>query len=258
MRVMLGQRGQAAHHDANQTEEIATVSDVGGSVRSWYCEFNLQKIGEPFRVFGVAEQEPIDGRHARRQRSRDAVIEAMFALVREGKIPPSADDVAARAGVSVSSLFRNFDGLHGMQLQALERSQADFAPFFVVSDADEPRAVRVRTHVTTRIEFLEVANGLLRIGRSRALDHELIVEALARVRSNLADQTRQRFAAELDQLTPAEAANLTALIDTTTSPDAFDLMCAAHSRTPSQIAKTWITALDALLAQWVPDSEELT
>ena len=215
-------------------------------------------MGEAFRVLSVAKHEPIDGRHARRQRSREAAIEAVFALVREGKIPPSADDVAARAGVSVSSLFRNFDGLHGMQCQALERSQADFAPFFVVTDADESRTVRVRTHVTTRIEFLKIANGLLRIGRSRALDHELFVEGLARVRLNLADQTRQRFAAELDQLTPTEAANLTALIDATTSPDAFDLMCAAHSLTPDQIAKTWITALDALLAQWVPDLEELT
>jgi len=185
------------------------------------------------------------------------VIEAVFSLVREGKIPPGADDVAERAGVSVSSLFRNFDGLQDLQRQALERSQADFAGFFLVADADEPRASRVRTHVEMRIELLEAAGGLFRMGRSRALDHEVFVEGLARLRSKMADQTRMRFEAEIDQLTSAEAANLTALIDATTSPEVFDLMGAAHSRTPRQISKTWITALDALLAQWVPNSEEL-
>ena len=182
----------------------------------------------------------------------------MFALVREGKIPPSADDVAARAGVSVSSLFRNFDGLHDLQRQALERSQANFAHLFVVADADQQRSVRIRSHVSARIELLESASGLLRVGRSRALDHEPLVAGLARLRGRLADQTRQRFATEIDQLTPAEAANLVALIDATTSPEAFDLMCAAHSRTSRQISKTWITALDALLAQWIPESEEQT
>ncbi|MGA9277698.1 TetR/AcrR family transcriptional regulator [Ilumatobacter sp.] len=202
--------------------------------------------------------EPVDGRRARRQRSREAVIEAVFALVSEGKVPPSADDVAARAGVSVSSIFRNFDGLHDLQRQALERSQANFAHLFVVADADEQRTVRIRSHVRARIELLEAASGLLRIGRSRALDHEPLVEGLARLRGRLADQTRQRFAAEIDQLTPAEAANLVALIDATTSPEAFDLMCAAHSRTSRQIAKTWIRALDALFARWVPETEEQT
>ncbi len=198
--------------------------------------------------------EPIDGRHARRQRNREAVIEAVFALLDEGKVPPSVDDVAARAGVSVSSIFRNFDGLHDLQRQALEQSQANFAHLFVVTDADEQRSVRVRSHVRARIELFERASGLMRVGRSRALDHEPMVEGLARLRGRLAGQTRQRFAAEIEQLTPAEAANLVALIDVTTSPEAFDLMCAAHARTSRQIAKTWITALDALLAQWVTET----
>jgi TetR/AcrR family transcriptional regulator, regulator of autoinduction and epiphytic fitness len=202
----------------------------------------------------VEANEPIDGRHARRQRSRDAVLEAVFALLDEGKVPPSVDDVAARAGVSVSSIFRNFDGLHDLQRQALERSQANLAHLIVVTDADEQRSARVRSHVRSRIELLERASGLLRVGRSRALDHEPMVEGLALLRGRLADQTRQRFASEIEQLTPAEAANLVALIDATTSPEAFDLMCAAHSRTSRQIAKTWITALDALLAQWVGET----
>ena len=257
------------HHGAelprpgSQVEKREPASSPRGGLleRSgppWVLQCQLAKYRKVARVPEVADQESGDGRHARRQRSRDAVIEAVFALVREGKIPPSADDVADRAGVSVSLLFRNFDGLQDMQRQALERSQADFAHFFAVSDVHEPRLTRVRSHVASRIALFEASSGLLRIGRSRALDHEVFVEGLARVRANLADQTRQRFAAEIDQLTPTEAANLAALIDATTSPEAFDLMSAAHARTSRHITKTWITALDALLEQWVPDTEALS
>lgn len=200
----------------------------------------------------------VDGRHARRQRSREAVIDAVFDLVAEGKIPPTVDDVADRAGVSVSSVFRNFDGLNDMQRRALEEFQPRFAPLFEVEDADGAQAERIRSHVRARVELCEVAGGLMRIGRARALDHEPLVEGTADLRARFADQTRQRFATEINQFTPAEAANLTALIDATTSPEAFDVMSAAHARTPRQIAKTWTTALDVLLAQWTRPKESTT
>jgi len=203
----------------------------------------------------MEESGPVDGRHARRQRSREAVIDGVFALVREGKIPPTAEDVALRAGVSVSSIFRNFDGLHDLQRAALDRSQADFAHLLTADDADEQRSVRIRSHVSDRVALFEQAGGLMRIGRARALDHETLVEGIAGQRGRLAEQTRRRFAAEVDQLAPVGAANLVALIDATTSPEAFELMSAAHARTSRQIAATWTTALDALLAHWVPEPE---
>lgn len=200
----------------------------------------------------MTPEQPVDGRHARRQRSRTAVIDAVFSLVQDGKVPPTVDDVAERAGVSVSSIFRNFDGLADIQRQALENFQPRFEHLFVVDDADRSRAERIQAHVRARVDLLAAAGGLLRVARARTLDHTPILEGVARLRGQFADQTRLRFALEIEQLSPAEAANLCALIDATTSPDAFDVMSGAHARTPRQISKTWTTALDALLAQWVP------
>jgi AcrR family transcriptional regulator len=206
----------------------------------------------------MVDQQPPDGRRARRERSRAAVIDAVFSLVQDGKVPPQVDDVAARAGVSVSSVFRYFDGLADLQRQAFDSFNDRFADLFVVDDAELQRAERVRAHVRARVELYTVAGGLIRIGRARALDHEPMVEGLARLRGRLADQTTQRFAVELTQLTPAESVNLAALIDATTSPDAFDVMTAAHARTPRQISKTWVTALDAVLAQWAESTHRET
>ena len=53
----------------------------------------------------------VAGRRARRERNRTAVIDAMFELIAEGKVPPPAEALAERAGVSVSSIFRYFDNL---------------------------------------------------------------------------------------------------------------------------------------------------
>jgi TetR/AcrR family transcriptional regulator of autoinduction and epiphytic fitness len=182
------------------------------------------------------------------------VIDAVFSLVQDGKVPPTVDDVAERAGVSVSSIFRNFDGLADLQRQALENFQPRFEHLFVVDDADRPQPERIQAHVRARVDFLAAAGGLLRVARARTLDHTPILEGVARLRGQFAEQTRVRFALEIEQLSPAEAANLCALIDATTSPDAFDVMSGAHARTPRQISKTWITALDALLDAWVPES----
>lgn len=188
-----------------------------------------------------------DGRNARRERSRIAVIEAVFSLIQEGKVPPVVDDVAARAGVSVSSIFRNFDGLADMQQQALDHSDKQFAASYDVGDASASLPDRIRSHVRTRVELYETAGALMKIARGRALDHEPMVEGVARLRARLADQTRQRFATEVEKLTPAAAADLVAIVDTATSPEAYELMTAGHARTSRQIARAWVATLGAVL-----------
>lgn len=201
----------------------------------------------------MVEGQQEDGRRARRERSRAAIIDAMFGLVQDGKVPPSVDDVAARAGVSVSSVFRNFDGLADLQHRALESFQARYSHLLVVDDAGRPRAERIRSHVERRVELYEAAGALMRVGRARALDHEPMVQGIANIRGRLAAQTTARFSAELTALTPVESANLSALIDATTSPEAYEVLGAAHARTPRQIRKLWTTALDAVLGAWVGD-----
>lgn len=189
-----------------------------------------------------------DGRVARRERSRVAIVDAAFALILDGKAPPSTDDIAERAGLSVSSVYRNFDGLDDIQHQAIERFQERFAHLLL--DHPEPaasRAERIAHFVRARVELYRTAGPLMRLARQRALDHSAITNSVATQRSRLADQTLACFAPELSSSTPAQASNLAALIDAMTAPEAFDVMSGAHARTPRQIATTWATGLTALL-----------
>ena len=198
------------------------------------------------------EVEPaIDGRRARRERSRVAVVDAVFALIHDGKIPPTPEDIAELAGVSVSSVFRNFDGLDDVQRQAFDVFRHRYAHLLEpVIAADATRSERVAAHVKSRLALLSAAGPMMRVARHRALDSSAMAEGVARNRSQLSDQTRAHFSTESAQLTPAEASNLIALIDSMSSPEAFDVMRAAHARSDRQITRTWVRSIEAVLDGW--------
>lgn len=191
---------------------------------------------------------PVDGRRARRDRSRQAIVDAAFALILEGKGPPSVDAVAERAGVSVSSVFRNFDGLVDLQQQALELFAERYSHLLrAVPAPGTDLDGRIAWFVDTRLALYQQAHPLLAMARARAFDHDTLVEAVARNRSTLADQASTCFAPELVALTPTDAADVVAIVDSLTSPEGFELMTRSHARTPEQIASVWTSALRTLI-----------
>lgn len=55
-----------------------------------------------------------DGRAARADRTRRAVVEAHLGLIRAGELKPTGAQIASRAGVSVRSLWGNFNDLESL------------------------------------------------------------------------------------------------------------------------------------------------
>ena len=53
----------------------------------------------------------VDGRTARAERTRRAIVEAHFALIGEGDLKPTGERIAERAGVSLRALWTNFKDL---------------------------------------------------------------------------------------------------------------------------------------------------
>lgn len=194
-----------------------------------------------------------DGRRARRERGRRAVIDAAFALILDGAAPFAVEDVAERAGVSVSSVYRNFDSLVDLQRQALAQFEARYSHLLAATPPPEADlASRVEFFLRQRISLYEQAGPLLRMARIRSLDHETLVDAVVQNRRALAGQTRDCFRAETAKRTPSDAAALVSVIDSMTSPEAFDLMTGTHGRSSRQVRRSWRLALHALIAGWPP------
>lgn len=76
-------------------------------------------------VLGSGEDQagPLDGRRRRSRDSRAKIVAAMLELTQAGVINPVAEQVAARAGVGLRSVFRHFkdmDSLYGEMYALIE------------------------------------------------------------------------------------------------------------------------------------------
>jgi AcrR family transcriptional regulator len=96
-----------------------------------------------------------DGRRLRSADSRRRIVEAMLELVREGDVSPSADSVAARAGVGRRTVFRLFSDMEGIyrEMQALMREKV--APVRALPLAGDTAAARLHALIDRRARFFE-------------------------------------------------------------------------------------------------------
>jgi TetR/AcrR family transcriptional regulator, regulator of autoinduction and epiphytic fitness len=63
----------------------------------------------------------VDGRTARAQRTRRAIVDALLALTAEGDLKASPERIVERAGVSLRTLWTNFKDLEGLYAAASDR-----------------------------------------------------------------------------------------------------------------------------------------
>lgn len=71
----------------------------------------MKTSSQPKNLFPVMETESSDGRRLRSDRSRRRIIQALFELLREGDMAPSAVSVAERANVGMRTVFRHFEDM---------------------------------------------------------------------------------------------------------------------------------------------------
>jgi AcrR family transcriptional regulator len=177
------------------------------------------------------------------------VIDAVFALAEEGKVPMTAELVSDRAGVSTASIFRYFDGLDDLQFQTYQRFCSRFAPL-MEAVTDGSLEDRIGVFVATRLDLYEQAGAMMRLGRMRALEHQALLEASTETKASLATQVRGTFAQEIAGTSPSRTAELVAVIDAFTSLEAWDVLRRTHARSRTQINRTWTRGVALLIDDW--------
>jgi TetR/AcrR family transcriptional regulator of autoinduction and epiphytic fitness len=192
---------------------------------------------------------PVDGRARRRERNRDAVVTALLELYREGRLQPSVEEVAARAGISVRSVFRYFDDTEAMVRAGIARQQQHLAPLYALEvPAGAPFPERLRSFVRARTRLLAAMGAVGRVARALAIRQPLVEAELTRIRQRLRDQLTEVFAAEIAALPPAERDAAVAAADVAASWEAYHLMTDDQGLTPEQATEAMARALARLLA----------
>ena len=176
----------------------------------------------------TGEAEPAsDGRVRRGQRSGQAIVEALVGLVGEGILEPTAQQVAARAGVGIRTVFRRFSDMEGLLAEMGARVEAAALPLLVGGEPSGDRSERARALVGQRVAFFERIAPYKRAGNLKRWRSPVVRDRHARlVRALRADLMRW-----LPELRRAPAGVADAL-DLATSFEAWDRL-----RTEQRLAR---------------------
>lgn len=165
-----------------------------------------------------ADEPATDGRRARRFRSRDLAVDALLDLLSEGVVRPTAQDVAARSGVSLRSIFRIFDDVESLHAAAAARQLSRVRHLFVDVVAAGPLAARVKTMVGITARLYEEIAPVRRAALRAAPESVALQEQLSRARGWLRSEVERLFEAELAALDPSA----TAAVEVALSFEAWD------------------------------------
>ncbi len=152
-----------------------------------------------------------DGRQRRRQRNRDAVVEALLDLYADGNLRPSAEEIASRSGLSPRSLFRYFDDVDDLIRAALTRQQVRVIPLLPIeATPEDPLSDRITALVAQRFRIFDAVGNAAAVVRLRAPFESVLNNALATHRAFLRSQIATLFAAEMASMGTSGASLLSA------------------------------------------------
>lgn len=164
-----------------------------------------------------------DGRIARRDRNRNAVLDAMVELFSEGDLDPSPEAVARRVGLSPRSVYRYFDDREGLLRSAIDRHLDHVWPLYLIHEIGEgPLGERIERFVDGRLRLYEAIAPTARASRMRAPSNEIIRERLELTRRGLRDQIEKHFAPELTALDPMRGQARLAAVDALCEMESLD------------------------------------
>lgn len=189
-----------------------------------------------------------DGRRLRRSRNRDAAVDALLALYREGRLDPSAAEIAERAELSPRSLFRYFDDVDDLVRAAIERqTQIVFPALERRVDTDLATAERIEQFVDLRLALFETVGRVGRVTRLHAPFHDEIRSNLAVMRTYLRRQIELTFAAELALQDAAQRRSTIAALDVICSYESVDLLLDDQGLSLAQTRAALVRGVSALL-----------
>lgn len=189
-----------------------------------------------------------DGRRARRDRNREAVVDAYLDLVREGDMHPNVADVAERSGVSHRSVFRYFADKDELARTAVQRQTAWASSLAAIPvAATAPLDDRIAALVEQRAEMFDRIGAVGRLSRALAGRQPIIAEQLELSRRFFRKQVKVLFERELAALGEPDSGEALGAIDVLCSFEAYDLLRRDQGMSQARAKRTMARAVRASL-----------
>jgi TetR/AcrR family transcriptional regulator of autoinduction and epiphytic fitness len=163
-----------------------------------------------------------DGRVARGQRTREAVIDALLDLYQEGNLTPTTEEIAARVGRTSRSIYHHFQDKEALAVAIADRLLEQHRELFTARPPTGTRAERIDGIAAHRAELFETVaptrrSALVRMHRSPELQRQQ-----TQLATHLRIQLARTFETELSALDPDAADETLELLDLHTSWETWD------------------------------------
>lgn len=171
------------------------------------------------------EEHAVDGRTARRDRNKNAVLDAVVELFAEGDLEPGVHEVAERSGVSLRSVYRYFEDTDDLIESAINRFADRARLEYAAPEPDkgdfEERLARFCDH---RVRFFEGTRTVYKAALHRAGIDPRTQAAISLAQTELRTRTLAMFSPELDQLPDDHHVHIT--LDALTQMESLEYLCA--------------------------------
>jgi AcrR family transcriptional regulator len=189
----------------------------------------------------------IDGRRLRSERTKQLIIEAFLALLRDRPVMPTAVQIAERAGYSVRSIFERFPDLIALRVAATDYALAQAAALAPARHVTADRATRIRSQVETRAGTCERGVPLWRVLLNSEDDNGVLASRIARSREGTVGRLELMYKPELTTLSDVERKHTLIALEAITDHESWARMRETFNLSVEEACNVWVDAIDRLL-----------
>ena len=194
-----------------------------------------------------AKSVRIDGRRQRSERTKQTIVEAYLALLRESSHIPTAAQIAERAGYSIRSIFERFPDLHALRVAATDHAFAVGNALAAPQGADGDRLTRLRSQVETRAHTCE---RWLPLWRALNANQGESIELKMRIRLGremIMKRLELMYQPELSSLSEVDRRRILITLEALTDFESWGRMRELYGLSFEQACALWVRVIDRLL-----------
>lgn len=188
-----------------------------------------------------------DGRRLRSLRTKQTIIEAYLALLRDDPHIPTASQIADRAGYSVRSVFERFPDLHALRVAATDHAMAHVQAWVAARPVVGDRRTRLTLHVETRGQVCEQWLPLWRALNANQRDSLELQARIRLMRELIARRAEEAYDPELATLSPLERRQTILAIEALIDFESWGRMRQMFGLSIQEACELWIGSIDRLL-----------
>lgn len=226
--------------DSFATKEGA-VSAAGRKARDAMAAATMSSAAKTSTV------KKLDGRRLRSVRTKQVIVEAYLALLRDNPHIPTAAEIAARAGYSVRSVFERFPDLHALRVAATDHAMANVQAWVAARPVVGDRRARLTLHVETRGQVCERWLPLWRALSANQGDSLELQARIRLMRQLIARRAEEAYEPELATLSPLERRQTILAIAALIDFESWARMRQMFELTFEEACEVWIGSIDRLL-----------